>query len=345
MTAFRRARGALCLAALLLAGVGVYSATARTQGTSAPPPIALGTEPLCQAYGGLPARWRRDARAGMVRIDGGRFTFGSDRGYPDERPAGKERVKVDAFWMDETEVTVAQFASFVEATGYVTEAERQDGAVVFHQPSDAEMRARPYAWWTFVKGADWRHPGGPGSSNAGLDHLPVTFVTQSDALAYARWLGRDLPSEVEWEYAGKAGQSGPELDTAPRDPAGRPTANYWQGVFPAFNAREDGHEGLAPVGCYAANSFGLHDMIGNVWEWTKDTYTGPHQVHLNGDPAAVAAPFHRPAAADQPTVIKGGSFLCSPDFCVRYRASARESQEADLATAHIGFRTVLREPA
>jgi formylglycine-generating enzyme required for sulfatase activity len=201
------------------------------------------------------------------------------------------------------------------------------------------MNQRPYAWWTFVKGADWRHPGGPGSAITGLDNVPVTFVTKADALAYARWLGRDLPTEVEWEYAGKAGQSGDQLDAAPRDGAGKPTANYWQGIFPAINAREDGHAGLAPVGCYGASAFGLHDMIGNVWEWTRDAYTGPHQPHMNGDTAAVAAPFHRP---NERTVIKGGSYLCSPDFCVRYRASAREAQEADLATAHIGFRTVWR---
>jgi formylglycine-generating enzyme required for sulfatase activity len=284
----------------------------------------------------------------MVRIPAGSFHFGSTQGYPDERPGSAAPVRVAAFWMDRTEVTMAQFAAFVRATGYVTGAERQGGAVVFHQPSDKELGTRPYAWWTFVKGADWRHPGGPGSSvevgTEDLQHLPVAFVTEADALAYARWLGRDLPTEPEWEYAGKAGREGPELDTAPRDTAGRPTANYWQGAFPAFDAREDGHAGLAPVGCYAANAFGLHDMIGNVWEWTQDGYSGPHQPHMNGD-TAVAAAQTAPGgyAPNRAMVIKGGSFLCSPDFCVRYRASAREAQEADLATAHIGFRTVLRE--
>jgi sulfatase modifying factor 1 len=336
----RQMRIAGCLGAALLAGLGLYSVGATTEAHAGPPLAALGTERLCDGYSGLPQRWQQDAKAGMVHVRGGEFSFGSERGYPDERPAAGDKVKVAAFWIDQTEVTVAQFTAFVKATGYVTEAERQGGAVVFHQPTDAEMNARSYAWWTFVKGADWRHPGGPGSNNAGLDHLPITFVTQADALAYSRWLGRDLPSEVEWEYAGKAAQSGPELDTAPRDASGRPAANYWQGIFPAFNAHEDGHDGLAPVGCYAANAFGLHDMIGNVWEWTRDAYSGPHQSHLNGDTAAVAAPFRQ---HDQAMVIKGGSFLCSPDFCVRYRASARESQEADLATAHIGFRTVLRE--
>lgn len=302
---------------------------------------ALGSPSRCEAYSGLPKGWLTDPKAGMARLPAGKFTFGSMKGYPDERPAASEKVRVPAYWIDRTEVTVAQFTSFVKATSYVTEAERQGGAVVFHQPSDAEMNQRPYAWWTFVKGADWRHPDGPDSTLIGRENMPVTFVTQSDALAYARWLGRDLPTEIEWEYAGKAGQSGDELDAAPRSSDGKPAANYWQGVFPTLNLQEDGHASRAPVGCYSANPFGLHDMIGNVWEWTLDAYTGPHQPHMNGNTAAVAASFRKP---NQPMVIKGGSFLCSPDFCVRYRASAREAQEADLATAHIGFRTVSRLP-
>ena len=336
---------ALAVAAIaaLAAGLGGAATRERTRTAESP----LGAEPRCDAYAGLPAGWGAEARAGMVRIPAGSFHFGSTKGYPDERPGSAAPVRVAAFWMDRTEVTIAQFASFVRATGYVTEAERQGGAVVFHQPTEKELGTRPYAWWTFVQGADWRHPGGPGSGlDRSQDHLPVTFVTEADALAYARWLGRDLPTEAEWEYAGKAGRDGPELDTAPRDTAGHPTANYWQGSFPAFDAKEDGHAGLAPVGCYAANGFGLHDMIGNVWEWTKDGYAGPHQPHMNGDTAAAAAQTapggYQP---NRPMVIKGGSFLCSPDFCVRYRASARESQEADLATAHIGFRTVLRKGA
>jgi sulfatase modifying factor 1 len=329
--------------ALAVAAAGLSGAVTREGLAATASP--LGAEASCQAYAGLPSGWGADPRAGMVRIPAGSFQFGSTRGYPDERPGSATPVRVASFWMDRTEVTVAQFAAFVRATGYVTETERQGGAVVFHQPSDKELGTRPYAWWTFVKGADWQHPGGPGSSlDKQQEHLPVAFVTEADALAYARWLGRDLPTEQEWEYAGKAGREGPELDTAPRDKEGKPTANYWQGNFPAFDAKEDGHAGLAPVGCYAANGFGLHDMIGNVWEWTKDGYAGEHQAHMNGDTAVAAAQTapggHRPNRA---MVIKGGSFLCSPDFCVRYRASAREAQEADLATAHIGFRTVLRE--
>ncbi|WP_028998624.1 SUMF1/EgtB/PvdO family nonheme iron enzyme [Azohydromonas australica] len=333
---------ALAAGAFALSPPGRYgsAATATRDGLAA----ALGSEARCAAYGGLPPGWGEDPHAGMARVQGGSFRFGSTAGYPDERPAAQAQVQVRAFWIDRTEVTVAQFAAFVAATGYVTEAEEQGGAVVFRTPTPEQLQARPYAWWSFVKGADWRHPGGPGSGIEKLDAVPVTFVTQRDALAYARWLGRDLPTEAEWEYAAKAGREGEALDRAPRDAQDRPTANYWQGNFPAVNLREDGHAGLAPVGCYAANPWGLHDMIGNAWEWTRDRYAGPHQAHLNGDTAAVAAAQAGKAVLPGARmVIKGGSFLCSPDFCVRYRASAREAAEADLGTAHIGFRTVRRE--
>lgn len=314
------------------------------------PRLPLGTAETCSRYAGLPPGWRQDTRAGMVHVRSGSFTFGTTLGYPDERPAqGAGKTRVGGFWIDQTEVTNAQFAAFVAATGYVTDAERQGGAVVFHVPDAAELQARPYAWWRWVKGADWRHPTGPGSKLVDADHQPVTRVTQADALAYARWLGHDLPTEAEWEYAGKAGQDGAHLEKAPRDGNGRPGANYWQGIFPMLDTAEDGRAGIGPVGCYAANGFALYDMIGNVWEWTRDAYTGPHQSHANGDTRAVAAldqPQRYGANSGQPNrpmVIKGGSFLCSPDFCVRYRASAREAQEADLPAAHIGFRTVLRD--
>ncbi|WP_186013514.1 formylglycine-generating enzyme family protein [Burkholderia gladioli] len=304
-------------------------------------PLApLGSESRCERYGGIPAGWREDPKAGMVHLHAGAFVFGSPRGYPDERPAGDGRTRVGGFWIDQTDVTVAQFDSFVRATGYLTEAERQGGAAVFHVPSREELAARDLAWWSWVKDASWRHPNGPGSSVDGRGNLPVTLVTLHDALAYARWLGRDLPTEAEWEYAGKAGRDGADLDAAPVGSDGKPAANYWQGVFPVIDTAEDGHAGLAPVGCYAANDFRLYDMIGNAWEWTRDAYGGPHQSHTNGDTTAVA-PASRPR--DTPMVIKGGSFLCARDYCVRYRASSRESQEADLAASHIGFRTILRD--
>jgi formylglycine-generating enzyme required for sulfatase activity len=300
----------------------------------------LGSEQQCERYTGLPAHWRDDSHAGMVHLSGGEFVFGSKLGYEDERPAGDGRTRVGGFWIDQTDVTNAQFAAFVDATGYVTEAERQGGAVVFHVPTREEMNARDLAWWSWVKGASWNHPQGPSSTWKGRENQPVTLVTLADALAYAHWLGRDLPTETEWEYAGKAGHEGAELDTAPRDPHGKPSANYWQGVFPVLDSAEDGHAGLSPVGCYAANDFRLYDMIGNAWEWTRDPYTGARQPHANGDTAAVAPATRR---HDTAMVIKGGSFLCSRDYCVRYRASSREQQEADLPASHIGFRTVSRD--
>lgn len=330
--------GLLACAALAwwtVAGAGVQPAGA--------PPAALGNEALCAAGSGLPPEWGRNARAGMVRVPDGEFVFGSTRGYQDERPADAAPVKVRGFWIDQTEVTNAQFERFVRATGYVTEAEKEGAGVVFHTPDERELQQRPYAWWSYVRGANWRNPGGAGGDGAALPppNQPVIMITEADALAYARWLGRDLPTEAEWEYAAKAGRSDAALDAAPVDGAGRPTANYYQGLFPLRDSAQDGHAGLAAVGCYAANAFGLYDMIGNAWEWTKDIYTGPRQPHNNGDTAAVAAAA-RARRADVPMVIKGGSFLCSPNYCVRYRASARESQEGNLGASHIGFRTVLR---
>ena len=321
---------------LALAAVGALAGVALAVAPVPSPPLAqLGSETLCAAGSGLPPGWGSERRAGMVRVAGGEFMFGSLAGYPDERPASAARQQVGAFWIDQTEVTNAQFEQFVRATGYVTEAEREGAAVVFGTPDEAELQRRPYAWWKYVRGASWKDPHG---AHAPRPNAPVTLVTQVDALAYAAWLGRDLPTEAEWEYAAKAGRDDAGLDSAPVDPDGRPSANYWQGPFPLLDAAEDGHAGLAPVGCYAANAFRLHDMIGNAWEWTRDGYTGARQPHANGDTAAVAA--RRP---DRPTVIKGGSFLCAPSYCVRYRASAREAQEANLGASHIGFRTVLRE--
>jgi len=288
--------------------------------------------------GALPKGFAKQAHAGQVLVPPGWVRLGTDGGYPDERPASSP-VQVKAFWMDRTEVTNAQFAAFVKATGHVTDAERQGGGAVFEVPTPDALRERPLAWWRFVTGANWRHPKGPGSELRGHWAEPVVLVTQADALAYARWLGRDLPTEAEWEHAAKAGRNDSRLDVAPTDPRGRPTANYWQGSFPLNDLAQDGFAGLAPVGCYAANRWGLHDLIGNAWEWTRDAHTGSHQNHANGDPSLLRTSLPRPSAR---AVIKGGSFLCSPDYCVRYRASAREAQEPDLATSHVGFRTVSR---
>jgi sulfatase modifying factor 1 len=294
----------------------------------------LGSPELCGKYSGLPDNWGSDSRAGMVHLSGGDFTLGTTFGYEEERQEIKTQVK--DFWIDQTEVTVAQFAAFVKATGYITEAEREGGAVVFRTPSAEELNQRSYAWWGYLKGADWRHPAGSDSSP--INNHPVTLITLTDALTYAKWLGRDLPTDAEWEYAAKAGYpQGANLEKEPRNAKGKPLANFWQGEFPSQNTGEDGHEGLAPVGCYIANDFKLYDMLGNAWEQTKDIYTESHRLHPNQDLAA------SPAKPNQPMVIKGGSHLCGRDFCVRYRPSAREAHEANLPVSHIGFRTIIRD--
>ena len=299
----------------------------------------LGSKEHCVQYPGLPPKWGQDARAGMVHLAGGQFVLGTQFGYEDERQ--EANTQVSGFWIDQTEVTVAQFASFVKATGYVTEAEKQGNAAVFKKPTPAEVKAKDYAWWNVINGADWNHPTGPGSTAE--PNQPVTLVTLADAQAYAHWLGRELPAEAQWEYAAKAGRQGKALEKEPRDARGKPAANFCQGTFPSVNTAEDGFIGLAPVGCFPANGFKLYDMVGNAWEQTKDPYIGPHEppasiVRLAGSPAAAPT-----VAAHQAMVVKGGSHLCGRDFCVRYRPSAREAHEANLPTSHIGFRTVVTD--
>ncbi|WP_347987776.1 formylglycine-generating enzyme family protein [Methylomonas sp. AM2-LC] len=314
----------------ILIGVLLYSIT----GSSAISPPLLGTPEQCTHYSGLPNDWGTHPRAGMVYINGGVFTLGTTLGYPEERNEIKTSVK--GFWIDQTEVTVAQFLAFVKATGYITEAERDGGGVVFHNPDTDELNQRSYAWWKFRQGADWRHPA---ENDISPDpNQPVTLVTLNDALAYSKWLGRDLPTEAEWEYAAKAGLHGANLEKEPRDAKGKPLANFWQGSFPTLNNREDGYKGLAPVGCFSANEFKLYDMIGNAWEQTKDIYTESHQSRTETNLSQSRE------VPNQAMVVKGGSHLCGRDFCVRYRPSAREAHEANLPISHIGFRTVLREP-
>jgi len=293
---------------------------------------ALGTRSACEAYQGRPEGWLESPTAGMVWIEGGRFVPGSTQGYPEEKPGTAHEIR--GFWIDRTEVTRAQFEDFVKATGYVTVAEREGRAAVFGTPTAAELESRPQPWWRPVSGATWRNPEGPGKPAVPAE--PVVQVAYEDALAYARWLNRDLPTEAEWEFAARAGRDDASLHRAPRDANGTPTANFWQGDFPLSNTREDGFERRAPVGCYAANAFGLHDTLGNVWEWTRDVFVSPHPP----SPEVLA----RPATPDAPRVIKGGSFLCSPNFCARYRVSARQGLHPATSTDHLGFRTVLRSP-
>ena len=281
---------------------------------------------------------------GMVWIAPGTYWQG-DTVYPEEGPV--RRVHVRGFWMDRHEVTNAEFTAFVKATGYVTTAERpvdraahpelsgamlQPGAVVFFMPKQVHNMDDISQWWHYLPGANWRHPAGPQSTIAGRENYPVVEVTEADALAYARWKGRELPSEAEWEWAARAGNPRAGMDhDQPKN------ANTWQGIFPVLNTGADGFTGLAPAGCYPPNGFGLYDMIGNVWELTSDVFLPGH----NDAPG----PDQMPAmGTTKRYVIKGGSFLCAQNYCMRYRSGSREGQEADLAASHLGFRTILRAP-
>ena len=318
-------RGGFGLAAIgFTAIVALGSARAIPSGTNRP----LGTAARCTAYAGAPAGWPVAREAGMVRIAGGDFEPGSPHGYADEKPAG--RVHVDSFWIDRTEVTNTQFAMFARATRYVTEAEREGGAPVFRKPTSAETAS--LSWWRYERGASWRHPDGPTTDLASREHEPVVQVTLADARAYARWLGHDLPTEAQWEFAARDGKDAPPLEQAPRTGTGSPAANFWQGAFPEVNTREDGFESRAPVGCFPSNALGLFDMVGNVWEWTRDPYRGSRQAHGSGGKVG--------DSEDDSVVIKGGSYLCAKTFCARYRASARYPQERHLGAPHVGFRTV-----
>lgn len=260
----------------------------------------------------------------MVWVPDGTLIMGEAPAYPEEGPP--REVSVKGFWMDAHEVTNAQFGAFVAATGYVTVAERAppalaDAPPVMRTPGSAVFRVPTSddpSWWRWVPGAQWRRPAGTDPGIAGQARHPVVQIAYDDAQAYAEWAGKQLPDEAQWEFAARAGAvTLPE----PVDDRGNPQANYWQGVFPARDLGTDGYTGRAPVGCFAANGFGLYDMIGNVWEWTR-------------------SPGYRPDAAEPVGVIKGGSFLCAANYCARYRPAARQFQERGLGTDHIGFRLI-----
>ncbi len=311
----------------------------------------------CQPALTAPARPAPDT-AGMTLIPGGVFEQGSAPQRAEEGPPRATRV--GAFWIDRTEVTNADFARFVAATGYVTLAERpldpkaypglkgdqlKPTAIVFVGSTDPRF-SDPSQWWRLIPGADWRHPLGPASSLAGKDALPVVQIAYADALAYARWLGRDLPTEAEWEYAARGGLKAARYSWGdqPYD-ARHPQANIWQGPFPAVDTGEDGYKArVAPVGCFPANGYGLYDMAGNVWEWTKDWYRPNLDPVVGADPQGPAeADAYDPGdPVERRHVIKGGSFLCADNFCFRYRPPAREAGPTDTGSNHVGFRTVLR---
>jgi formylglycine-generating enzyme len=304
----------------------------------------------------------------MVWISGGTFLMGSDQHYPEEAPA--HRVSVDGFWIDRTPVTNADFLRFLTATGYRTYAEipprAEDypgalpgllyaGSMVFLKPRRGVDHGA-CTWWQFLAGAEVRHPLGPESSIEGLENHPAVHVAYCDVEAYAKWAGKELPTEAEWEFAARGGLDGAEYawgDELYRQ--GRHMANTWQGEFPWQNLRSDGFERTSPVDAFPPNEYGLLDMIGNVWEWTTDWYS---PRHMNASQKSCCAP-HNPHGGSQQgsfdsrqpdipiprKVLKGGSHLCAPNYCRRYRPAARYAHPIDTSTCHIGFRCIVRPQA
>jgi len=302
----------------------------------------------------------------MRWVPEGTFRMGSETFYPEERPI--HAVSVDGFWMDEAPLTAGEFRRFVRETGYVTMAERPldaadypdadpellvPGSLVFRKTSGPVGLDDVRNWWEYVPGAYWKRPGGPGTSINGRDRHPVVHVAHEDATAYAAWAGKELPSEAEWERAARGGLDGAVFAWGDEHfPGGKPAANTWQGEFPWQNLLLDGYEGTSPVRSFEPNGYGLYDMCGNTWEWTSDWFT-PHH------PDEVASPCCAPrnprvadpgasAGAGLPgehiprRVIKGGSHLCAPNYCLRYRPAARQGEAIDTSTGHIGFRCIVR---
>jgi sulfatase modifying factor 1 len=294
----------------------------------------------------------------MVWVPDGDFLMGSEAFYPEERPVHRRPVR--GLWMDQHPVTNAEFRRFVDHTGHVTTAEVAPTAADFPDASDDQLvpgslvftppdRPVPLhdylAWWSWVPGAQWRHPDGPGSTLDGRARHPVVHVSHADAAAYAAWAGKELPTEAEWEYAARGGLDGATYawgDTPTVD--GRIMANTWHGRFPHENLRIDGYERTSPVGSFPPNGYGMVDVCGNVWEWTASSFTPDHHDHTRHEQQPTLRPCCGPAPgpADRRLVIKGGSHLCAPSYCLRYRPAARQAQTRDTSTSHLGFRCALR---
>jgi formylglycine-generating enzyme len=285
----------------------------------------------------------------MIWVPGGSFLMGSNDFYPEERPTHPESV--GGFWIDRHPVTNGAFRQFVGATGYVTVAERPPdsavypdadpallvpGSLVFRKPP-GPVELRDYrAWWEYAPGADWQHPEGPDSTLDGRDDHPVVHVAYEDACAYGDWAGKAVPSEAEWEFAARGGLKNAAYAWGDEfAPNGRVMANTWQGRFPWENLKIDGYEGTSPVGAFPANGYGLHDMIGNVWEWTTSLFAPPSAESANKSCCI-------PSGLGVRRVVKGGSHLCAPNYCLRYRPAARQGETLDTSACHIGFRCVVR---
>jgi formylglycine-generating enzyme required for sulfatase activity len=302
----------------------------------------------------------------MVWVPGGTFRMGSDRHYPEEAPT--HRVTVDGFWMDRVPVTNERFRQFVDDTGYVTFPEQPPdprdypgalpgmlyaGSLVFTKPLVRVDLRDSRQWWSYVRGAQWRHPRGLGTSLEGLWNHPVVHVAYRDAEAYAAWAGKSLPTEAEWECAARGGLDGAEYAWGDElTPGGRHMANTWQGDFPWQNQQLDGYEYTSPVDAFPANAYGVHDLIGNVWEWTTDWY---RQRHPEEKVKACCIPRNPRGGSERSSydprdpdtriprkVLKGGSHLCAPNYCRRYRPAARFPEPIDTSASHVGFRCVIR---
>ena len=327
------------------------------------PEIFKRQNPVSRMFPASPARQRssRDP-SGMVWIAGGCFMMGSDRHYAEEAPA--HPVSVDGFWIDRHPVTNQEFDRFARATGYVTQAERErqeegpghvtttlrPGSLVFRKTPGPVDLSKQLNWWIYATGADWRHPSGPNSSLTGKTQHPVVHIAYEDAEAYARWAGKDLPTEAEWEFAARGGLDGAEYAWGEElMPSGYLMANTWQGEFPWQNLSAVGFEGTSPVGYFPPNAYGLYDMIGNVWEWTMDWYAEHHAAApegyvLHNPRGGVSEDGSEAAALAVPRkVMKGGSFLCAPNYSQRYRPAARIGQSLSIAACHLGFRCVVRK--
>jgi formylglycine-generating enzyme len=305
---------------------------------------------------------------GMVWIAADTFLMGGDNDQASQDEYPKHAVKVNGFWMDATEVTNAQFAQFVEATKYVTVAERKPrwedmkkllppdtpeppdsvlmaGSLVFHKTAN-EVSLNDYGqWWAFVKGANWRNPQGKGSDIKGKEQYPVVHIAWEDALAYCKWTGKMLPTEAEWEYAARGGQQGLIYPWGSESiDAGKPKANSWQGKFPFLNLKTDGFEGASPVKSFKPNGFGLYDMAGNVWEWCFDWYRPDYYATYNGqvadNPQGPLSSFDPDEPYTPKKVVRGGSFLCNDGYCSGYRVARRMKSSSDTGLDHTGFRCV-----
>jgi formylglycine-generating enzyme len=306
--------------------------------------------------------------SGMTWVEGGSFRMGCEAFYPEEAPV--HTVAVDGFWIDTRPVTVREFRHFVRETGHVTLAERKPDPAQYPGidprllvPGSLVFRGTPgpvplndfRAWWEFVPGANWRRPEGPGSDVRGRDDHPVVHIGNEDAAAYAAWAGKELPSEAEWELAARGGLDGALFTWGDEDHYGHepPLANTWHGRFPWENLGAAGWRGTSNVGAFPPNGYGLHDMAGNVWEWTADFFTPRHPgeashpccVPTNPRVTSNAEAFDpkMPDSHIPRKVIKGGSHLCAPSYCLRYRPAARQGEALDSSTSHIGFRCVQRK--